>query len=137
MSQRSSTATTQGRVVHCKREPYDVYIGRPSKWGNPIPVPGKGYDRVADPENILGRYEEYIRSRPELMASLHELHGKVLGCWCAPQRCHGDVLVKLANESAAAFDARHPHCSKHWKHGVTQAVYKHASDCQFPEEHAP
>ena len=23
-------------VVHCKKEPYDVYIGRPSKWGNPF-----------------------------------------------------------------------------------------------------
>lgn len=87
------------RVVHCKRERFDVYIGRPSKWGNPIPVP-KGYDRDTDPEEILGRYELHVRSRPDLMAALPELRGKVLGCWCAPRRCHGDVLVRMA-ESAA------------------------------------
>ena len=85
------------RVVHCKREKFDVYIGRPSKWGNPYPAP-KGYDRVADPERILERYEEHVRSRPDLMAALPELRGKVLGCWCAPQRCHGDVLVRMAEE---------------------------------------
>lgn len=92
--------TTGGRVVHCQREKYDVYIGRPSRWGNPFPVP-KGYDRKADPERILDRYEAHVRSRPDLMASLHELAGKTLGCWCAPQVCHGDVLLKLVKETQA------------------------------------
>ena len=32
------------------------------------------------------------------MASLPELKGKVLGCCCAPQACHGEVLVRLADE---------------------------------------
>lgn len=86
------------RVVHCKRAKHDVYIGRPSKWGNPFPVP-KGYDRVTDPERILERYEAYVRGNPKLMSELHELAGKVLGCWCAPHACHGDVLVRLADES--------------------------------------
>ena len=85
-----------GRVVHCKREPFDVYIGRPSKWGNPIYVK-PGYDRVADPERILARYREYVLSRPDLVAALPELRGKVLGCWCAPRPCHGDVLLEVAN----------------------------------------
>lgn len=93
-------AAMSGRVVHCKRSSHDVYIGRPSKWGNPIPVPSKGYDRVADPLRILERFEEHVRSRPDLMAALPELAGKVLGCWCAPQRCHGDVLVRMADEAA-------------------------------------
>jgi hypothetical protein len=84
------------RVVHCKREPFDVYIGRPSMWGNPYPVP-KFYDREADPDRILARYEAHVRSRPELMAALPELRGKVLGCWCAPKPCHGDVLLRMAN----------------------------------------
>lgn len=91
-------SATGGRVVHCKRERYDVYIGRPSPFGNPFPVPSKDYDRDADPENILGRYEAYVRSRPDLMAALPGLRGKVLGCWCAPKRCHGDVLLKLIEE---------------------------------------
>ena len=29
-------------------------------------------------------------------AALPELRGKILGCWCAPKVCHGDVLVELA-----------------------------------------
>jgi hypothetical protein len=84
------------RVVHCKREPFDVYVGRPSPWGNPIPVP-RGYDREADPDRILARYEEHVRSRWDLMAALPSLRGKVLGCWCAPRKCHGDVLARMAD----------------------------------------
>ncbi len=78
------------RVVHCKREPYDVYIGRPSKWGNPFRM---GADGTRD--EIIAKYRDYVRSRPDLMASLGELRGKVLGCWCRPLPCHGDVLVEL------------------------------------------
>ena len=81
------------RVVHCKREKYDVYIGRPSKWGNPFKL-YPGDDRA----EVLARYEAWLRQQPHLMASLHELRGKVLGCWCAPKLCHGDVLAKLAEE---------------------------------------
>lgn len=84
------------RVVHCKREKHDVYIGRPSKWGNPFPLK-KEADRAA----VLERYEAWILTRPELLADLHELRGKVLGCWCAPRACHGDVLMRMANEERA------------------------------------
>lgn len=98
----SGTRTTVPRVVHVKREAYDVYIGRGcyglagSKWGNPFKVP-KGYDVKADPDRILARYEEYVRAQPDLMAALPELRGKVLACWCAPKPCHGDVLLRMAN----------------------------------------
>ena len=77
------------KVVHCKKEAYDVYIGRPSKWGNPFPIGDSTRDEV------ISRYREYVLSRPELLESLHELKGKVLGCWCKPKPCHGDVLVEL------------------------------------------
>lgn len=92
-----------GRVVHVKRDPYDVYIGRAcyglpaSPWGNPFKVP-KGYDIHADPDRILAKYEAYVRSCPDLMAALPGLDGKVLACWCAPNPCHGDVLLKLVRE---------------------------------------
>lgn len=86
------------RVVHCKRERYDVYIGRGGPWGNPFPVPSKDYDRERDPANILGRYEAHVRARPDLMAKLVDLEGKTLGCWCAPKRCHGDVLARMVAE---------------------------------------
>jgi hypothetical protein len=83
------------RVVHCKRAPYDVYIGRGSKWGNPYKVGAiKSYDR----DTVIRLYREWILGRPELVAALPELSGKVLGCWCAPRPCHGDVLVSLVDE---------------------------------------
>ena len=79
-------------VVHCKKHPYDVYIGRPSKWGNPFAI---GQDGTRD--EVIEKYRQYILASPELMADLEELKGKRLGCWCRPLPCHGDVLVELIN----------------------------------------
>ena len=76
------------RVVHCKKEPYDIYIGRPGKWGNPFPI---GSDTR---ETVLEKFETYLLTRPDLLEQLSELEGKVLGCWCKPEACHGDILVK-------------------------------------------
>jgi len=84
------------RVVNIYRtKEYDIYIGRPgkcmpSKWGNPFHV---GIDGNID--EVLAKYREYILSTPALKESLPELKGKVLGCFCKPKRCHGDVLVEL------------------------------------------
>ena len=83
-------AVINTRVVHCKKEPYDVYIGRPSKWGNPFEI-GKDGTR----KDVLKKYKNYILSNIDLYNSLYELKGKVLGCWCKPLGCHGDVLVEL------------------------------------------
>ena len=80
------------RVVHCKSESYDVYVGRPSKWGNPFQI---GPNRTR--EQTIEAYEKWIVRQPDLIASLPELRGKVLGCWCAPRACHGDVLARLAD----------------------------------------
>lgn len=80
------------RVVHCKKMDYDVYIGRPSKWGNIFSI-GKDGDR----DEVIEKYRAWILTQPELMKALPELKGKVLGCWCFPQKCHGDVLVKMVD----------------------------------------
>jgi hypothetical protein len=80
------------RAVHCKREPHHVYIGRPSKWGNPFVV---GRDGARG--ECIELYEQWLPENDELIAALSELRGLVLGCWCAPRPCHGDVLVRLAN----------------------------------------
>lgn len=80
------------KVVHI-RAPHDVYIGRPSKWGNPFEI-GKDGTRT----EVIQKYEDWIREQPELLSQLHELEGKRLGCFCKPKRCHGDVLVKLIDE---------------------------------------
>lgn len=89
------------RVVHCKREPYDVYIGRPSKWGNPFSekVGTLAEFRVDSREEAIAAYEIWLMRQSDLLSSLEELRGKTLGCWCSPKPCHGDVLLRLANET--------------------------------------
>ena len=80
------------KVVHCRKSPYDIYIGRPSKWGNPFMMGGAGGTR----EEVVQKFREYIMDSP-LRNDLHELRGKVLACWCAPLLCHGDILAELAD----------------------------------------
>jgi len=80
--------------------PYDIYIGRGSKWGNPyshLPSALAKY-RVATREEAVAKYREWIMTQPELLGALGELKDKVLCCYCAPKICHGDVLVELVNE---------------------------------------
>jgi len=77
-------------VVHCKREPYDVYIGRGSKWGNPFKI-GPDGDRA----EVIEKYLAYLGTRSDLLDAIGELRDKALGCWCAPKACHGDVLAEL------------------------------------------
>jgi len=79
-------------VVHLKKNHYDIFCARPSKWGNPFVV-GKDGDR----NEVIEKYREWIITQPQLMKNLHELKGKVLGCWCSPRKCHCDILAELAN----------------------------------------
>lgn len=93
------------KVVHCRKDAYDIYIGRPSKWGNPfshLDIHGK--TKCVTREEAIAKYEEYVRSSPDLMDSLGELEGKILGCWCKPKACHGDILLKLLNERILFYE---------------------------------
>jgi hypothetical protein len=78
------------RVVNLRSEKYDVYIGRGGKWGNPFII-GKDGSR----DEVIGKYVEWVVKQQALLAALPELEGKVLGCYCKPAACHGDVLVSL------------------------------------------
>ena len=80
------------KVVHCKKSDFDVYVGRPSKWGNPFEI-GKDGTR----SQVIQKYEDWIQTQPELMDALPELKGKILGCWCTPKPCHGEILKKLVD----------------------------------------
>lgn len=90
------------RVVHCRKEPYDVYIGRPSEFGNPFTHIS---DRttlaefvVRNREEAIARYREWLLSSPEMLEKIQQLRGKVLGCWCNDSdKCHGKILADLAN----------------------------------------
>lgn len=80
-------------VVNIRTDKYDVYIGRPSKWGNPFVI-GKDGNR----QEVIEKYRQYILNKPELLKDLHELKGKKLGCYCKPFSCHGDVLEELVKQ---------------------------------------
>ena len=87
------------KVVHCKKQPFDVYIGRPSKWANPFTHKTNTRARhiVASRDEAIAAYREYILNGDgkHLLKDLHELKNKTLGCWCKPLACHGDVLAEL------------------------------------------
>lgn len=77
-----------------------VYIGRPGKWGNPFFI---GEDGTR--EEVVEKYREWINhpDQAKLKARIvPELKGRVLGCYCKPAECHGDVLAEIANGSSAA-----------------------------------
>jgi hypothetical protein len=99
-------------IVHCKRERYDVYIGRGrcpqtgevGRWGNPFRIGPDG-----DRDEVIGKYrlwlcKEVDAGRVEL-SELAALHGKALGCWCAPHACHGEVLAGWAKRAAEQLGA--------------------------------
>ena len=71
-----------------------IYIGRGSPYGNPFMI-GKHGDR----DSVCDQYETMLMNNPKLLAQVKaELKGKDLVCFCSPQRCHGDVLLRVANE---------------------------------------
>ncbi len=77
-----------------KIPPDAVYVGRPSKWGNPLIISHR-YPR----ERVVRHYKEWIMRKVEQdELDLAELKGKNLVCWCAPLPCHADILLELANE---------------------------------------
>eukprot|EP00005_Dracoamoeba_jomungandri_P008554 CAMPEP_0174268146 /NCGR_PEP_ID=MMETSP0439-20130205/36345_1 /TAXON_ID=0 /ORGANISM="Stereomyxa ramosa, Strain Chinc5" /LENGTH=288 /DNA_ID=CAMNT_0015356137 /DNA_START=56 /DNA_END=922 /DNA_ORIENTATION=- len=98
-------------VVHCKQSHYDVYIGRENstvlstnevKWGNPFKLgtraPPEFGGCFVTRKNSRELYRQWLFSQPHLLqAARKELPGKVLGCWCAPFKCHGEILAEIAN----------------------------------------
>lgn len=65
-------------------------VDRRTPWGNPFEMPADG-DRVV----VIANYaEHYLPYKPSLLSKLEMLRGKALGCWCAPEPCHADVLKK-------------------------------------------
>lgn len=106
---KSAAIKMKPTVVHIARrggvvvQNCDVYIGRAcniggwnlprSKCANPFSIKDTGSVSLA-----VERFHEYILNKPDLLAQLHELEGKTLGCWCKPGPCHGDILVTLFAE---------------------------------------
>ena len=108
-------------VVHLKKQGgniiqnCNIYIGNAvknsswdleeSKWCDPF---HQRWDLTLKERHK--KYRGYVTSKPELMRSLSELRGKMLGCLCqSPHLCHGHVLVELARK---AFSQEEDYCTK-------------------------
>lgn len=93
-AESAHAAVAPSLVRHFAREGADVYIGRPSPYGNPFRISHK-----QDRSEAVRAFAAWIEGCPDLIrAARRELAGKTLGCWCAPQACHGDILAKIAND---------------------------------------
>lgn len=80
---------------HWTAGPDAIYVGRGSPYGNPFVI-GKHGDR----DEVCDKYESMLLTNPQLLARVkNELKGKDLVCFCAPKRCHGDTLLRIANEA--------------------------------------
>lgn len=86
------------KVVHCKKEKYDVYIGRPAYFGNPFEI---GID--GNREEVIEKYKDWfvmqIKTNNVFRKQLDKLKGKTLGCWCKPKDCHGDIIAEYLNKN--------------------------------------
>ncbi len=70
-----------------------VYVGRPSRWGNPYRA---GID--GSREEVIAKYRVWLTRHPHLVMDAKTLlQGRDLVCWCAPLPCHADVLLEIAN----------------------------------------
>lgn len=91
------------------------YVGRPTKWGNPFSHLEKdtlAQFKVPTREEAVEQYRlmlwEKLRSGDITVRELAALHGKTLGCWCAPRLCHAEILVvasEWAHEQVAQHDS--------------------------------
>lgn len=81
-------------VSWAKTEGVFTRIDRRTKWGNRHPLNRRATDPDAERHRVIAAYRNDLHNDPQLLGDIHELRGKVLGCWCHPLDCHGDVLIE-------------------------------------------
>jgi hypothetical protein len=97
------TRIQRKRMKGARMLPGTVYVGRPSRWGNPFLIGTHGYISHTR-EEAVRMFRCYARERladdPHWLDPLRE--AKYLACWCAEDdpNCHGDVLIELLKETA-------------------------------------
>lgn len=75
-----------------------VPIWRGTKWGNEATL--RALRGTVSRKEAVERFEAWLMTQPDLIdLAKQELRGKNLLCYCAPRKCHGDVLLRIANES--------------------------------------
>lgn len=93
---------------HHKNVPADaVYIGRGSPWGNPWShLPYADAIPVNTRAEAVAQYETHIMNLPGFHQKIKdELRGKDLVCFCAPKTCHGEILLRIANEEEVSDES--------------------------------
>jgi len=90
------------KVVNLRVDKFDVYIGRPSIFGNPFGVVKYGR------EGCIAEFKEYFYKRiadaahsvynAEFKRRIDALKDKTLGCYCKPKACHGDVIAEYLDK---------------------------------------
>lgn len=81
-------------VAWLKQEGLLTKVDRTSPWGNPFVMDADGTR-----EEVIAAYvNHYLPHKPSLLDRFGDLKGKALGCWCAPEPCHGHVLAEKADE---------------------------------------
>lgn len=99
-SRLSSRPRVYSRRKGAEPAPKDaIYVGRGTVWGNPWRI---GPDGTR--EEVIARYREFVMGpgKAPLRERIRtELGGKDLVCWCAPEACHADVLIEVANAPVA------------------------------------
>jgi len=78
-------------VDWAKEEGLFVRIDRATDWGNPFEIPGDGTR-----QEVCESYKIYFSLKKSLHGKISNLNGKVLGCHCYPEQCHGDYLKEVA-----------------------------------------
>ena len=82
------------KVVNKYKESFTHYVGRGSIFGNPFVI-GRDEDRQA----VISKYRKYAKGNKELIAAIVALPpDAILGCFCKPKPCHGDVIIDIWNE---------------------------------------
>ena len=82
------------RVVNCRREYLTHFIGRPSVFGNPFHMKTEN-----DRERVIANFEVYARTSERVLDAIKALpEDAILGCYCKPAACHGDIIIKLWHE---------------------------------------
>jgi uracil-DNA glycosylase len=99
------------KIVHCKQEKFNYYIGRKHRdfpegsiFGNPLII-----GRDGDRETVIRKYRKWLLgslviegAEPPQISRVRALHGHTLSCWCKTKKapdtpCHGDVLKEIAD----------------------------------------
>ena len=80
--------TVSQSVAEWSSDPMNIYVGRGSPFGNPFRIGIHG-----SRDTVIAKFEQYLRDSPGLLSRLGELQSKYIGCFCAPNSCHGAVVL--------------------------------------------